>query len=123
MQRRLHGAGARPGLLERLLQCTLAGLAGGTDLGQLGAANADALAVKSKALFSAAELKVKAEAAVKRREAAGISDSVERMQPDDAPPFDQRVRPHPSSHPHLHSRSRSRPYSHSHSHSPAPSRS
>ena len=37
VQRRLHGAGARPGLLERLLQCTLAGLAGGTDLGQLGA--------------------------------------------------------------------------------------
>ena len=71
------------------------------DLGQLGAANADALAIKAKAIFSTAELKAKAEAAVKRREAAGISDSVERMQPDDPPPFDQRVRPHPSSHPYL----------------------
>ena len=41
------------------------------DLGQLGAANADALAIKAKAIFSTAELKAKAEAAVKRREPRG----------------------------------------------------
>jgi len=61
------------------------------DLGQLGTANADALAIKSKAIFSIDELKLKAEAAVQRREAAGISDSVERLQPADPPPFDQRL--------------------------------
>ena len=61
------------------------------DLGQLGTANADALAIKSKAIFSTGELKTKAEEAVKRREAAGISDSVERMQPAEPPPFDQRL--------------------------------
>ena len=61
------------------------------DLGQLGTANADALAIKSKALFSTAELKIKAEAEVKRREEAGISDSVERLQPATPPPFDQQL--------------------------------
>ena len=60
-------------------------------LGQLGTANADALAIKSKALFSTAELKIKAEAEVKRREAAGISDSVERLQPATPPPFNQQL--------------------------------
>ena len=61
------------------------------DVGQLGAANADALAIQSKALFSVDELKAKAEAAVARREAAGISDSVERMQQPDAPLFNQEL--------------------------------
>ena len=61
------------------------------ELVQLGTADADALEIASKALFSAEELKIKAEAAVKRRETAGISDSVERMQPLDAPPFNQSL--------------------------------
>jgi hypothetical protein len=61
------------------------------DIGQLGTANADAIAIKSKALFSTAELEAKAQAAMKRREEAGISDSVERMQPMEAPPFDQQL--------------------------------
>ena len=61
------------------------------ELGQLGSANADALAIRSKALFSTAELKAKAEAAVKRREEAGISDRVERLQQKEAPAFDQKL--------------------------------
>ena len=61
------------------------------DIGQLGTANADALAIQSKALFSREELEAKSEAAVKRREAAGISCGVETMQPDDAPPFNQQL--------------------------------
>ena len=61
------------------------------EVGQLGAANADALAIRSRAIFSAEELKAKAEAAVKRREEAGISDRTERLQPQKAPPFDQQL--------------------------------
>jgi hypothetical protein len=62
-----------------------------TDLGQLGTADADALAIQSKSLFSKEELDAKAEAAVERREAAGISDSVELMQQQDAPAFNQKL--------------------------------
>ena len=61
------------------------------DIGQLGSANADALAIQSKALFSRAELDAKAAQEVERREAAGISCSVETMQPEDAPKFDQQL--------------------------------
>ena len=61
------------------------------DLGQLGSACADALAIQQKAIFSVEELARKAEQAMARREAAGISDSVERLQPKAAPPFDQQL--------------------------------
>jgi hypothetical protein len=61
------------------------------DLGQLGTLNATAAAIKQKAIFSADELERKAQAAVARREAAGISDSVERMQPQQAPAFSQAL--------------------------------
>ena len=60
------------------------------DLGQLGTANADALAVKSKAIFSPEELARKSDEAMARREAAGISDRVERLQ-GEVPPFDQQL--------------------------------
>ena len=61
------------------------------DLGCLGTKDADALELESKALFSASELKTKAEAAVARRVAAGISDDVEGRQPPTAPAFDQQL--------------------------------
>jgi len=65
------------------------------NLGQLGTLDADAAAIQSTALFSKAELEAKAAEAVKRREAAGISDSVERMNgvsgETGAPAFDQRL--------------------------------
>ena len=51
----------------------------------------DAAAIASKSLFSKEELEAKAEAAVKRREAVGISDYVENMQPPEAPPFEQAL--------------------------------
>ena len=63
----------------------------GKDVGTLGTADADALEVEAKSLFSKEELKLKAQAALKRREEAGISDSVERLQPKQAPPFDQML--------------------------------
>ena len=61
------------------------------DIGQLGTADADALAISSKALFSAAELKRKAEVAMQRRLEAGISDHVEGAQALVAPAFDQAL--------------------------------
>ena len=60
------------------------------DIGQLGAENADALAIKSKAIFSAEELERKSDEAMARREAAGISDRVERLQ-GDTPAFNQQL--------------------------------
>lgn len=42
-------------------------------------------------IFSAAELERKAQAAMQRRVEAGIADSVENMQPPEAPPFDQSL--------------------------------
>ena len=59
------------------------------DLGQLGTADADAMEISKRALFSAAELEAKAQAAMGQREATGVACRVERMQPDDAPAFDQ----------------------------------
>lgn len=50
-------------------------------LGVLGTADADALAIESKSLFSAEELLAKAKAAMERREKAGVWDSVESLQP------------------------------------------
>ena len=61
------------------------------DLGQLGTADATAVAIASRALFSAEELEAKAEALMQRRVEMGISDPVEGMQPDDAPEFDQAL--------------------------------
>ena len=60
-------------------------------LGQLGTADADALEISKRAFFSAEELEAKAQAAMKRREADGIADRVERMQQDNAPAFDQEL--------------------------------
>ena len=57
----------------------------------LGTADADVLDIESRALFSAAELERKAELAVERRREAGISDSVEDMQPLRAPAFDKAL--------------------------------
>ena len=62
---------------------------GGTDLGQLGTMDADAMAVAARALFSSAELQAKAEAARQRRVEAGIADGVQLSQPKNAPAFDQ----------------------------------
>ena len=50
-----------------------------------------AAAIRGKALFSTAELRVKAEAARQRRVEAGISDPVENMQPVKSPAFDQSL--------------------------------
>ena len=61
------------------------------ELGQLGTADADAVEISKRALFSAAELDAKAEAAMKRREVEGVADRVERMQPQEAPAFDQAL--------------------------------
>ena len=58
------------------------------DLGQLGTADAEATSIAQRALFSADELRAKAVAARQRREEAGVADSIERMQPHDAPAFD-----------------------------------
>jgi hypothetical protein len=60
------------------------------DVGQLGTANADALAVKSKSIFSAEELARKTEEAMVRREASGIADRVERLQ-GPVPAFNQQL--------------------------------
>ena len=57
------------------------------DLPTLGEIDEDALAIEQKSLFSAEELKRKAELECKRREAAGIWDNVEALNPDEAPPF------------------------------------
>ena len=54
----------------------------------LGTVDADAARVEARSLFNTASLLPKAEAARARREAAGISDSVEARQPETPPPFD-----------------------------------
>ena len=60
-------------------------------MAQLGTANADALAVQQKAIFSAAELERKTAEAMARREASGVADRVERLRPQEAPPFTQQL--------------------------------
>ena len=60
-------------------------------LKQLGTADADALKVEARSLFNTASLLPKAEAARARREAAGISDSVEVRQPENPPTFDVQL--------------------------------
>ena len=61
------------------------------DLGQLGTPDADAVEITKRTLFSAEDLEAKAEAAIQRRQAAGVADKVERMQPKEAPAFDQAL--------------------------------
>ena len=57
----------------------------------LGTADADALQVESRALFSEEELKAKAAGARQRRLEAGIQDDVENMQPLLPPAFTQEL--------------------------------
>ena len=64
---------------------------GMANVGQLGTADADAMAVSAKAVFSAAELRKKADAERQRRVEAGIADGVEALQPDEAPAFDEAL--------------------------------
>ena len=61
------------------------------EIGQLGTESAEACAVKSKAIFSMEELERKTAEAMARREAAGISDSVEWLQQKEAPAFNQQL--------------------------------
>ena len=61
------------------------------EIKQLGTADVDASAIAAKALFSTAELKAKVDIAIQRRIASGISDSVESMNDNDPPPFDQAL--------------------------------
>ena len=56
-------------------------------LKELGTADADALRLEATSLFNVPNLLAKAQAERARREAAGISDSVEAIQPPTAPPF------------------------------------
>ena len=56
----------------------------------LGTLDADAARIEAQSTFNVELLRPKAEAARARREAAGISDSVEARQPEHAPPFDVR---------------------------------
>jgi hypothetical protein len=61
------------------------------DVGQLGTADADAVDIAARALFSAEELRAKAQRERQRRIEAGIADGVEAVQPDHAPAFDQQL--------------------------------
>ena len=61
------------------------------DLGQLGTADADAVEITKRTLFSAEDLEAKAAAAMRRRQETGVADSVERQQPQEAPAFDQQL--------------------------------
>ena len=57
----------------------------------LGTADADALEIESRALFSTEELKAKAEAERTQRIEVGIADDVESAQPLQPPAFDQSL--------------------------------
>ena len=61
------------------------------ELKQLGTLDADAAALEAKAVFSTDELKRKAELERQRRIEAGVSDAVEDMQANEAPPFDSEL--------------------------------
>eukprot|EP00966_Prymnesium_polylepis_P332779 7388258-Prymnesium_polylepis.1 len=58
---------------------------------QLGTLDADALEVRSRTRFSSSELRQKAAARMQQRIELGISDTVEMMQPQDAPKFNQEL--------------------------------
>ena len=57
----------------------------------LGTCDADALRIEASSIFKTESLLPKARAARLAREAAGVSDSVEAIQPPEAPPFDQKL--------------------------------
>ena len=59
-----------------------------TSIKSLGTADAEALKIESQSLFAVDNLLVKALEARRRGEAAGISDSVEAVQPQNSPPLD-----------------------------------
>lgn len=59
--------------------------------GQLGTLDEDAAEIEKKALFSTEELGTKAQAEVERRLSAGISDTLENLNGNDPPPFDQAL--------------------------------
>lgn len=59
------------------------------DSAQLGTLDADALTVRTQTRFSGEQLLAKAEAEMRRRAEAGISDAVGWQQPPEAPPFSQ----------------------------------
>ena len=61
------------------------------DIPTLGELDADAEAIELKSIFSAEQLKAKAEEEMQRRVAAGIWDDVKALNPDEAPPFDQAL--------------------------------
>ena len=61
------------------------------DIPSLGELDADAESIERKSIFSAEQLKAKAEEEMARRVAAGIWDDVEALNPDEAPPFDQNL--------------------------------
>ena len=58
---------------------------------ELGTADVDALRIEARSLFSIDNLLVRATAERERREAAGISDSVEARQPREAPAFNTEL--------------------------------
>jgi hypothetical protein len=61
------------------------------ELKTLGTVDADALEIEAKALFSAEELRAKADKAMLRRLGDGTSDAVENLQPLTPPAFDQAL--------------------------------
>jgi superoxide dismutase len=61
------------------------------ELKTLGTVDTDALEIEAKALFSADELRAKAEKAMLRRLGDGTSDAVENLQPLTPPAFDQSL--------------------------------
>ena len=77
-QKKLPKSAAPPQLSVRLLR-------------SLGTDDVDALRIEAVSLFNIDSLREKAVTARARREAAGISDRVEVMQPPDPPPFDTAV--------------------------------
>ncbi|KAL1520481.1 hypothetical protein AB1Y20_022061 [Prymnesium parvum] len=77
-QRKLPAAAAPPQLTARLVKT-------------LGTADVDAARLEAAGLFNTSNLLARAEVARLRREAQGISDSVEVKQPPTAPPFDTNL--------------------------------
>ena len=77
-QKKLPAAAAPPQLSARLVKT-------------LGTADVDVLKIEAKGLFNVECLLARAEVERKRREAAGISDSVQAAQQGEAPAFDTRL--------------------------------
>ena len=77
-KKQLPAAAAPPQLTTRVLK-------------SLGTDDADALRLEATSLFNVSNLLAKAEAARRQREAAGISDSVEAVQPPKPPPFNTQL--------------------------------